>query len=485
MAEPRSPILEMAVGSARDARGVADGRYSTLVCSIFMLNMVLGTGPLTLPYAFKQAGLLLGAVFLGVMMSFSFITATFVIEGLAMANRLKCSAGKTLEEGSECSAGAAHSDDSTQESTLSAQQEVQEEIVERFEIGKIAEAVMPPRLRTLSYLVLILYAYGVLTVYVISGCASVAKEVGTIRGIDPYRPLLCCFVLLVSPICLLDFQRTRPLQIFIGIARVATVFLMILVMVRYNWLRPAEETRRKLADIPLWNPAGLPSLFGNAAFTFMIHHSIPGLVFPLRRHQASHRAIACTYVFSYGLYLALCGLALLSFGDVTWEECENTPSHPCEIHGLFNTNFSSADYQWAAKFVVLYPILVVSVFPLVAITLRNNLKAFCGWPSTASSSLDVHNLLFTLLAIGPPFAVATITRDVQVVMKYVGCYFGLGLMFLVPSLIFLYSRRAAADTALGLPSLRAPVGGRAAAWGTLAAFGAAVVFNTVSLAAGD
>jgi len=454
MAEPRSPILEMAVGSARDARGVADGRYSTLVCSIFMLNMVLGTGPLTLPYAFKQAGLLLGAVFLGVMMSFSFITATFVIEGLAMANRLKCSAGKTLEEGSECSAGAAHSDDSTQESILSAQQEVQEEIVERFEIGKIAEAVMPPRLRTLSYLVLILYAYGVLTVYVISGCASVAKEVGTIRGIDPYRPLLCCFVLLVSPICLLDFQRTRPLQ-------------------------------RKLADIPLWNPAGLPSLFGNAAFTFMIHHSIPGLVFPLRRHQASHRAIACTYVFSYGLYLALCGLALLSFGDVTWEECENTPSHPCEIHGLFNTNFSSADYQWAAKFVVLYPILVVSVFPLVAITLRNNLKAFCGWPSTASSSLDVHNLLFTLLAIGPPFAVATITRDVQVVMKYVGCYFGLGLMFLVPSLIFLYSRRAAADTALGLPSLRAPVGGRAAAWGTLAAFGAAVVFNTVSLAAGD
>lgn len=492
-----------------------------------MLNVVLGTGPLTLPYAFNEAGFLLGAVFLALVMGLSFITATFVIEGLAMANRLKHGKGKLLATGDDTedsdlissrSSGSGSSGivarglEETWMSPLLSQasrQESQEEIVERFEIGKIAEAVMPRHLCTLSYSVLIIYAYGVLTVYVISGCTSLAKQVGTIWGIDAYYPTLCCFVLFVSPICLLDFQKTRPLQVGIGMVRLFSVLLMIVIMARHMTLVGSEDTketrsededdskfdlldRTEFSEMPLWRPQGLPALFGNAAFIFMIHHSIPGLVFPLRRHKDSFRVIAWSYFIGYTLYLILCLLALLSFGSVDFRHCKNKPSHRCEIQGLFNTNFASYDYRWAAEMLLLYPLLVVSVFPLVAITLRNNLKAFLGAPSDSTVSSPGHhrtsirlvlpgrNVLYTLLAVGPPYLVAAVTRDVQVVMKYIGGYFGLALMFLVPSLINVYSRREAARTGLGLPRLQAPIGGKVVVGGVLLAFAAAVIFDTSS-----
>lgn len=461
-------------------------QYSSLVCSIFMLNLVLGTGPMTLPYAFNGAGLVLSMVFLCLLMTLSFVTATFVVESLATADRLRQKTATAPEQraASEVPQALLHGGvpsgggDGGGGSSLGEQAE--DRIVERLEIGAIAEALLPGRLSILPYIVLVVYAYGVLSVYVISGVSSLAKEVGVVGGVDSYNIILVCFILLVTPICLLDFQRTRPLQICIGFIRIFVVVLMMVLMVRYQLRRSSDANQRTWRDIPLWNPAGLPSLFGNSAFTFMIHHSIPGLVFPLRRHRSAAKAIARSYLLAYLIYFVLGFLALLSFSDVQWSTCPNFPSHPCDIQALFNTNFASSDFQWAAKFIVCYPILVISVFPLVAITLRNNLKALCGAqtaPAARAGGVDWRTLGFTSLAVGPPFLVASVTRDVQVVMTYVGGYFGLSLMFLVPTLLVLYARRDNCECS----SLGSLFRCRCCVGGMLIAFVTAIVFNTVNL----
>lgn len=456
---PQSPEMQ----SRREpALPVGGDRYGATVCSIFMVNMVLGTGPMTLPYAFNQAGIVLGAIFLGVLMFLSFITTTFVVEALATANRVRDSKLPLRA----CPDSLCDSLDEDRE------------IKERLEIGAIAEAVMPRKLSAMPYIVLCVYAYGVLTVYVISGVSSLAKEIGFVGGIDSYYIILVCFVLFVTPICFLDFQKTRPLQICIGAVRLIVVVMMMFFMVR--WLiRQDKDVESR--PIPLFNLDGIPDLFGNSAFIFMVHHSIPGLVFPLKDQRHAPRAVAGAFFTCYVVYLVLCLLALWAFDEETWTSCPNTPSHPCDIQTLFNMNFASVDENWAATFIVCYPILVISVFPLVAITLRNNLKALRG---VTGNGIDFVNIRYTLLTVVPPFAVACFTRDVQSVMTYIGGYFGFALMLLIPSLLVLHGRKALPEgSAVGLPSpFIGKTSGKALVYTILVVFACAIIYETMSLA---
>jgi hypothetical protein len=343
---------------------------------------------------------------------------------------------------------------------------------------------MPRCLSKLPYIVLCVYAYGVLSVYVISGTESLSKELGSFGEIDSYYIALTTFIVFVTPLCLLDFQKTRPLQVFIGAVRILAVLAMIVFMVKWMFHNGSEGFERMTSqDIPLWNMDGIPSIFGNGAFTFMVHHSIPGLVFPLQNEKSAPRAIAWAYAVSFVLYVLVGLLALWSFDHVEWKSCANTPSHPCAIQELFNMNFASLDERWAARVIVLYPVLVISVFPLVAITLRNNLKALFrrASPSAPRQGFDMTNSFFTILTVGPPFTVAFLTRDVQIVTKYIGGYFGFMLMFLVPSLLVLYGRRKLTATNCAPPRLRSPFRAASFVYFTLVVFAVAMVFNTVSL----
>lgn len=51
-----------------------------------MFNLIVGTGALTLPAAFQDAGWLFSTVALVVLCFVSFVTVTFVIESVACAN---------------------------------------------------------------------------------------------------------------------------------------------------------------------------------------------------------------------------------------------------------------------------------------------------------------------------------------------------------------------------------------------------------------
>ena len=53
---------------------------------IYLFNIIIGIGPFFLPKAFSQAGLLLGTLLLIILAVMNYVTATFVVEAMAIAN---------------------------------------------------------------------------------------------------------------------------------------------------------------------------------------------------------------------------------------------------------------------------------------------------------------------------------------------------------------------------------------------------------------
>lgn len=56
---------------------------------IFLFNLIVGTGALTLPSAFAKTGWLLGLFLIAILAFISYITVTFVVETMACANAMK------------------------------------------------------------------------------------------------------------------------------------------------------------------------------------------------------------------------------------------------------------------------------------------------------------------------------------------------------------------------------------------------------------
>lgn len=55
---------------------------------VYIFNLVIGVGALSLPKAFSQAGLVLGTLLLFMLAFMSYMTATFMIEAMAAANAI-------------------------------------------------------------------------------------------------------------------------------------------------------------------------------------------------------------------------------------------------------------------------------------------------------------------------------------------------------------------------------------------------------------
>uniref|UniRef100_A0A131YXP6 Amino acid transporter n=1 Tax=Rhipicephalus appendiculatus TaxID=34631 RepID=A0A131YXP6_RHIAP len=72
---------------AGDSADATDS-ISPLVGLVYIFNLIVGTGALTMPAAFKDAGWLLSLIIVVVLAFMSYLTTTFVIEAMASANAL-------------------------------------------------------------------------------------------------------------------------------------------------------------------------------------------------------------------------------------------------------------------------------------------------------------------------------------------------------------------------------------------------------------
>lgn len=186
---------------------------------------------------------------------------------------------------------------------------------------------------------------------------------------------------------------------------------------------------------------GLPSLFGTCVYSFMCHHSLPSLLTPISNKKHIKTLMSTDYILISTFYLLLAITGIFAFKH---------------LEDLYTLNFvpnsdqKSIFLECIDYFLTLFPVFTLSAsFPIIAITLRNNLQTlFLDMSRYESYNLFQRRLIFPLLAILPPIFVTYFTESLTSLVSFTGSYAGTGIQYLIP-IALVYSARKTCTDLLG------------------------------------
>jgi hypothetical protein len=263
-----------------------------------------------------------------------------------------------------------------------------------------------------------------------------------------YLACLAGFALLLGPFVFFDVARTKYLQVITTILRwFSLLFMLVLTLIGLTKSSSsANPPKPELLDLKQ-----LPSLFGITVYAFMWHHSLPGLITPIRRKRGIQLLILADTAIIFSFYLLVSITAVFTFPHLKDLYSLNfivDPAEPSRVPQITGLD----------TFLVAYPVFTISTtFPIVAITLRNNLKVLInhiiclcrGQSLNLVTSIDdnrsyngwIMRIVYGLLAIVPPFLVAFWISNITVLVNFTGSYSGAAIQYVIPALLVLYARR--------------------------------------------
>ncbi|TMW60416.1 hypothetical protein Poli38472_000458 [Pythium oligandrum] len=464
--------------------GPTSGSYSPLTGFIFIFNLIVGAGALTIPHAFAQVGLLYGALALGLLALTSYVTATFMIEAIAGVNALR-KRSRELETGSTPSTREERSEDESEDVTEDSNRDenlttefmplmvpTQDDdrlekklrirspelgfdfdLTRKMELAQMAHTLFSHNGILAFYTCVVVYLYGDLAIYAVAVPKSLREIVcprphpeavvwecsDGLNSSDLYRLFVILFGVTLGPFTFGHVHKTRTLQLITTVIRHASFTLMIVLAVigiARGEGRSAEEV------IAYEKPTNIATFFGVCIYSFMCHHSIPGLVAPITNKAKVGKVIAWAFLAVLSVYLILCVSATFRF-------------KPDEIDDVYTLNFKKYPIRAVAYFLSLFPVCTLSAnFPLICITLRENLHTLAkniGSETdeqrearharmSSTRAFFVRNL-YALLALVPPLVVAFFTEDVSMLVGFTGAYAGLGIQWVVPACLVYCLRR--------------------------------------------
>ncbi|XP_063229523.1 transmembrane protein 104 homolog isoform X2 [Bacillus rossius redtenbacheri] len=442
-------------------------QYSTWTGLVYVFNLIVGTGALTLPAVFDRAGWAVGVTLICVLATISFITVTFVIEAMASANAIV--QWRRLQQMKRALQVSEPNDEDSEDTPLFSPDSLAKfpsppqryyTIQERVELGQMAALFFNRFGRVLFFVCLVVYLYGDLAIY----SAAVAKSLADVACVyrpdniscnstlpdtalcwngffftrmDAYRVFLAIFLCLLGPFVFFNVQKTKYLQMLTTFMR----WLAFTIMIVYATHKLVEDGPQ--GSPPAANLAGVPSLFGACVYSFMCHHSLPALVSPIADKSRLTRFLALDYGLIAGFYLLLALTGAFAFS---------------RLDDLYTLDFvpggcDAAAQSWPAAatdyFLALFPVFTLSTsFPIVAITLRNNLKSLF-LTEGRHYRWCVRRVLFPLLAVVPPVLVATATTDLGVLVGVTGSYAGAAIQYIIPAAL-VHSARARTLQVIGM-----------------------------------
>lgn len=405
--------------------GIAAGnqKYSRGTAVVYIFNLIVGVGALNLPLGFHQAGVVLGALFLTFIAFLSYITATWVIESQASANALLYMSVLKKEEIPFFNASINPPDED---------EDIYEterfEITQRTEVALMADLFLGKYGKIIFYLILGVYLLGDLAIYAVSVPKSVMAVTGGfhvghryLSADDVYYFYVLIFAIVVVPFSMFNFQKTKYLQIGTLFCRNLAFFTMIILAI----IAISDKDGVDPHTLHKFEPRGLPDMFGVSVYAFMCHHSLPGIITPINNKRGVHRLVGIDFLLVLMAYIVLCLTAQFAFGS--------------NLEQLYNLNFASYKVKVIADFLALYPVFTLTTnYPLIAITLRNNL--LLAIPESWGNP-RVRYIVMSLFASIIPIVIAFFTKDVDTLVSFTGSYAGLAIQMLIPACLVFYSRR--------------------------------------------
>ncbi|CAL7940273.1 unnamed protein product [Xylocopa violacea] len=454
-------------------------QYSTWVGLIYVFNLIVGTGALTLPAVFSRAGWALGLSVILILAFISFITVTFVIEVMASANAILTwrhiqhrkrvcfpqdssfteTESEVLQTLGESGPSNSDSEDTPLVTPFSTSPDRMDMtyryyvIRDKIEMGQMASIFFNKFGTTLFYLCFTIYLYGDLSIY----GAAVAKTITdvvctyqpanftcndtisdteicwenfTLNRSDGYRMFLTTFVLLLGPFVFFNIQKTKYLQLLTSAMRWLAFTIMIVYALK-NLIVYGSQ-----GNPPAANIAGIPGLFGACIYSFMCHHSLPALVAPIANKSTLTRSLALDY-----LLIAFFYLLLALSGAFAFEHLDDLYTLDFSPRGSGDCTKSNNVFIIIIEyFLALFPVFTLSTsFPIIAITLRNNLQSL--FFNEDNSYTCYRKFILPILAVLPPYLIAMSTKDLSILVGITGSYAGAGIQYLIPTFLVYYARQ--------------------------------------------
>ncbi len=181
--------------------------------------------------------------------------------------------------------------------------------------------------------------------------------------------------------------------------------------------------------------SGFPLLFGVSIYSFMCQHSLPGMITPMRSKKGLFWKVGVDFALILGFYL------LLTYTGAFWlAETNLNEIYTLNFFMPFMSDFTVAKQLLSVLgyYLALFPVFTLSTnFPIISITLRENLKALTRvvlrrWIGDKPYPWPVERLLFPILALFIPIAIAFGTQNVELLVSITGSFPGVGVQYVIP-----------------------------------------------------
>jgi hypothetical protein len=385
------------------------GGYSANVGAVYVFNLIVGAGALTMPHAFAQVGILPGTCFLLFLSLLGYVCATFVVEGMALSNAMLVeesgAAGRHLEAVGQDEGDDGEGNESEDSGLVPKKATQQFHIVQKVEMSKMASLFLGRNGTLCFYAAIIAYLYGDLAIYAVAVPKSLRDLVcplpsdltvdslavwdcihpgqtakpghaaitplgtwlgntsgRTMNSIEVYRCFCMLFTVTFGPCAFLSITKSKWVQLVTTVLRHVAFSTMIIVAAL--GIVYGEGVQPPSATLEHTNFSALPTLFGVAIYSFMCHHSIPSMIFPIQRINTVdlNRLFLKTYTAVLVMYLFFVFTATFRFP-------------PDQISDLYTLNFTNYKVRAVALLLSIYPLAAMgSVFPIICVSLRENLK---------------------------------------------------------------------------------------------------------------
>lgn len=313
----------------------------------------------------------------------------------------------------------------------------------KVELGEIASLYLNKFGHMLFFVSLCVYLFGDLAIYTAASGKTLVNlscksdndtenfdvecwEGLSLSKMDIYRMFVTMFALLVGPFTYFNVQKTKYLQLF----TISIRWFAFTVMVTLATIRLVKYGQQGYPS--MINLREVPALAGSSVYSFMCHHSLPGLIAPISEKQHLTRKVSFDFFLICSFYLLLCMTGSFAF--------EN-------LDVLYSLNFIYMDdsgilMKIIGFFLAAFPLFPMSTsFPIIAITLQSNLKNFILDQNVDRRNFFVNRLLFPTLAVVPPVLVALCTHNLKRLVEITGTYAGVIVQYVVPAILVLYARR--------------------------------------------
>ncbi|CAM4927251.1 unnamed protein product [Rotaria socialis] len=455
-------------GSAQTKSGEATFSQSTGM--IYIFNIIVGTGALALPKAFHEGGYVLSTLLLLILGFFSYISATYMIEAMAIANYMRSKIvhrrlgtivptvnddEETADESDRAPLlpAAINSDDIYVSTGNEERHDF--DIIEKIEMGEMADMFLNKLGLVVFYFCISLYLFGDLAIY----GSAVPKSIRDV--ICTYEPVNCNTSITSNDLCwesskltrhhvyqifvvvffwtlgLFVFgnaQKTKFLQMVTTLCRWSAFLSMIILCIIHLAKRSSSQHPDPIRPV-IFHFRSLPPLFGICVYSFMCHHSIPSIISPIRSKNKLSYLFAYDYICITLFYLLLSLTAVFTFAK--FEDLYTLNFRPTTRCNQSAVNVPKV----LAYYIALFPVFTLSSsFPIIGITLRNNLE------TVLKSCLNVQRkqravLVVCVLLI--PCTVSILTENINFLVGFTGSYAGVAVQYVIPALLVYNARRQA------------------------------------------